>query len=446
MGDTNRTREELVTQITEMQTFLEGLPHKVFVKDRDSVYLFCNENYARDLGQTPDKVRGKTDYDFYPRELAEKYRADDKRVLESGEAEEMEERYIQGDREFVVSTHKRPVKDREGRILGVMGFFWDITRYKLSEEKAHRQNSVLNGINRIFREALTSDTEKELASTCLKVAEELTESQFGFIGEINPSGRLDTLALSDPGWESCKMPQSEISLLITNMEVRGIWGEVVLQGQPLIVNDPHFHPASVGLPKGHPDLTSFLGVPLMDGGRVTGIVALANKEKGYLPSGQEAVEALSVAILEALRTKRLGSKIAQQSQEIMDLSTPVVQVWEGIVIAPLIGILDSDRTQRFMERFLNGIVETRSSVALVDITGVPHLDTQTAQHLTEAITAARLLGTRVILTGVRPAIAQTLVHLGIDLSGMETCASLIAGLRLALDMMGLQVTGKEVPK
>ena len=113
------------------------------------------------------------------------------------------------------------------------------------------------------------------------------------------------------------------------------------------------------------------------------------------------------------------------------------------MVAPLIGMLDSQRTYGFMERLLNGIVKNNSSIALVDITGVPTVDTQTAQHLIEAIGAARLLGTKVILTGVRPAIAQTIVHLGIDLSEVETCASLTAGLRTALDSLGLEVSKKQ---
>lgn len=137
--------------------------------------------------------------------------------------------------------------------------------------------------------------------------------------------------------------------------------------------------------------------------------------------------------------KRAEDRLTHQAQEILELSTPVVQVWEGILIAPLIGMLDSQRTEQFMERFLDGIVETRSAVALVDITGVPAVDTQTAQHLIEAITAARLLGTRVILTGVRPPIAQTLVHLGVDLAEIETRSSMAAGLRLALGMVGLKI-------
>ena len=140
--------------------------------------------------------------------------------------------------------------------------------------------------------------------------------------------------------------------------------------------------------------------------------------------------------------KQAEKQISKQSQEIMDLSTPVMQVWQGVVVAPLIGTLDSQRTQQFMERLLSRIVETNSPVALVDIMGVPTIDTQTARHLTEAIGAVRLLGAQVVLTGVRPAIAQTLVHLGIDLSGIMTRSSLAAGLQVALDVLNLKVVSK----
>jgi rsbT co-antagonist protein RsbR len=141
--------------------------------------------------------------------------------------------------------------------------------------------------------------------------------------------------------------------------------------------------------------------------------------------------------------KKAEEQIQQQSREIIELSTPVMQVWQGVVVAPLIGSLDSNRTQQFMERLLNRIVETNSPVALVDITGVPTIDTQTAQHLIETISAVRLLGAQVVLTGVRPAIAQTLVHLGIDLSNIMTRASLSAGLQVALDLLKLQVVSKD---
>ena len=138
--------------------------------------------------------------------------------------------------------------------------------------------------------------------------------------------------------------------------------------------------------------------------------------------------------------------ISRQAREILEISTPVVQVWEGMVAAPLIGTLDTQRAEQFTELLLERIVELRASVVLVDITGVPVMDTRTAQYLIEAISAVRLLGAQILLTGVRPAIARTLVHLGIDLSNVTTRPSLESGLRLALEMLGLQVTPRDAQR
>ena len=128
----------------------------------------------------------------------------------------------------------------------------------------------------------------------------------------------------------------------------------------------------------------------------------------------------------------LEDRVRNQAQAILDVSIPVIQIWQGVLAVPLIGNLDSQRTQDFMERLLSRLVETQSEVALVDITGVPIIDTQTAAHLIETFAAVRLLGARVVLTGVRPAIAQTLVHLGIDLTSVTTRPTLQAGLQLVL--------------
>ena len=154
------------------------------------------------------------------------------------------------------------------------------------------------------------------------------------------------------------------------------------------------------------------------------------------PDGRKVRYEMAVDIT---KQKQAEEALIRKSQEILELSTPVMQIWQGVVVAPLIGMLDSQRTQYFMESFLNAITRTQSPVALMDITGVPTVDTQTAQHLVEAITAARLLGTQVILTGVSPAIAQTLVHLGVDLSEFETKSSLSQGLKLALQLLDLEV-------
>ena len=141
--------------------------------------------------------------------------------------------------------------------------------------------------------------------------------------------------------------------------------------------------------------------------------------------------------------KRMREALAERAKEILDVSTPVLQVWEGVVVAPFIGTLDTQRAQQFMERLLDKIVQTNSAVALLDVTGVPAIDTRTAQHLIETITSVRLLGAQAILTGVRPAIAQTLAHLGINLADVVTRSSLAAGLRVALDILNLKITTQE---
>ena len=153
---------------------------------------------------------------------------------------------------------------------------------------------------------------------------------------------------------------------------------------------------------------------------------------------------LVISSIRDVREGRLAEeRIQKQAQEILEMATvPVVRVWEGLLLVPLIGMLDSQRSQQLMERLLKCISETASPVALLDITGVPTIDTQTAQHLIETIAAVRLLGSEVILTGVRPSIAQTLVHLGIDLSAVLTRSSLTAGLRVALDLLNLSVVPK----
>lgn len=124
--------------------------------------------------------------------------------------------------------------------------------------------------------------------------------------------------------------------------------------------------------------------------------------------------------------------IARQQQELLELSTPVVKLWDGILALPLIGTLDSARTQVVMENLLQQIVETGSHVAIIDITGVPTVDTLVAQHLIKTVAAARLMGAECIISGIRPQIAQTIVHLGITLSDVPTRATLADAFRLAL--------------
>ena len=138
--------------------------------------------------------------------------------------------------------------------------------------------------------------------------------------------------------------------------------------------------------------------------------------------------------------------IIRQQQELMELSTPVVTLWEGVLALPVIGTLDSARTQVVMENLLQRIVETGASIAIIDITGVPTVDTLTAQHLLKTVAAARLMGADCIISGIRPQIAQTIVHLGVDLGSVITKATLADAFTIALKRLGLGVTKVGAPK
>jgi rsbT co-antagonist protein RsbR len=151
------------------------------------------------------------------------------------------------------------------------------------------------------------------------------------------------------------------------------------------------------------------------------------------------VDALGLYTVRAYQRTR-EDVIARQQTELLELSTPVVKLWDGILALPMIGTLDSARTQVVMESLLQRIVETGSEVAIIDITGVPTVDTLVAQHLLKTVTAIRLMGAECIISGVRPQIAQTIVHLGIDLQGVQTKATIADALRSALRHIGAEVS------
>ncbi len=136
--------------------------------------------------------------------------------------------------------------------------------------------------------------------------------------------------------------------------------------------------------------------------------------------------------------------ITRQQQEMMELSTPVVELWDGVLALPLIGTLDSARTQVVMENLLQRIVDTGSGIAIIDITGVPTVDTLVAQHLLKTVAAARLMGADCIISGIRPQIAQTIVHLGVDLQDVVTKATLADAFAIALRRLGLGVQRVQV--
>ena len=160
----------------------------------------------------------------------------------------------------------------------------------------------------------------------------------------------------------------------------------------------------------------------------------------------QLMDKLGLLTTEAFQKAR-EDVIQRQQRELMELSTPVVQLWQDILALPLIGTLDSSRTQVVMESLLEKIVESGAAIAIIDITGVPTVDTLVAQHLMKTVAAARLMGADCIISGIRPQIAQTIVHLGVDLSQVTTKASLADAFLVALKRTGsrLEVIDQAAP-
>lgn len=150
------------------------------------------------------------------------------------------------------------------------------------------------------------------------------------------------------------------------------------------------------------------------------------------------IDGLGLYSMESYMTGR-ETVIREQQESMLELSTPVVELWDGILAIPLIGALDSNRTQVVMESLLEKIVQTESDIAIIDITGVPTVDTMVAQHLLKTVTAARLMGAQCIISGIRPQIAATIVHLGVELGDVITKASLADAFRLALREQGVRL-------
>ena len=176
--------------------------------------------------------------------------------------------------------------------------------------------------------------------------------------------------------------------------------------------------------------------PLFDG--IRSRVTKADDVASALWQATEVLDRLALFTTEIFQKSR-EETISRHQSEMLELSTPVVTLWQGVLALPLIGTLDSERTQVVMEALLQRIVETGSTIAILDITGVPTVDTLVAQHLLKTVAASRLMGADCIISGIRPQIAQTIVHLGVDLNSVTTKATLADAFAVALKRLGLGV-------
>ncbi len=225
-----------------------------------------------------------------------------------------------------VLVSSSPILDEHGQITSAVVSFDNAAERLEADERIRIENALTKCINRILHEGLFCQTEEELGMTCLNAALELTGSPIGFIGEINPNGNMDDIAVSQTGWYASGMKGSGRSILPKDLPVHGLYGRVLKDGCAFFTNDPGRHPDNIDLPEGHPTMASFIGVPLFENGQIIGLISLGNKQFGYSDSDLRILEKLTPSIVQVLMRKRaekereqLLSQVVEERERALDL-------------------------------------------------------------------------------------------------------------------------------
>lgn len=326
-----------------LDAIFEAAPIGLWLLDNNHRMVFTNKNFCKATGVSAESFLQARHYSevMKPEEVV-KCMLSDALAFNADKPIQCEEQLTFTDGSLhTYQIAKTKVLDEKKQVVGLLGLAVDITERKQAEEENRRQSAILEGINRIFEEALTCETEKELGQVCLRVGEELTQSRFGFIGLLR-EGRIDHVAMSDPGWDTCRMSdKSGHGRPSLSFKVRGFFGRLVHTGEGFFTNDPALHPESIGLPKGHPPLGAFLGVPLVFAGETFGVIGLANREGGYREEDLESLRALSMAMVQAFRHKRMEISLRENEGRFREMTNGLPQ---------LVWVLNADGRQEFINR------------------------------------------------------------------------------------------------
>ena len=340
ISDQKKILEELMNSEKRFQDIALSSADWIWEVDKNGFYSFASGRVKQILGYESEEIIGKSPFDLMPKHEAARIRQiygqliADKQPL----VDLVNWNLSKDGRLVCLQTNAVPILDGNNEVIGYRGMDKDITERRHAETQILKQNMLLEAINKLLQKAITDESDSDLAASCLDLAEGLTDSKFGFVGEVNPRERLDTISLSVPGWDACRIAKSNAPLLIKDMKVRGLWAEPLKDGKTHLINSPGTHPARAGTPSGHPEITSLLAVPLKRADKPIGVLALANKESGYDRDDQKAVEALATAFIEALDRKRAEEAIKGETSK---LTAIISGIEEGVVYA--------DRADRIVE-------------------------------------------------------------------------------------------------
>ena len=356
--------EKLLISEEQFRAFFENAGVGTAQLDLDLYFIRVNEHFCQITGYSREELLNMTPMDLDHPEEREVDRERFRRLFENKErVYVVEKRYVRKDGRVVwVHVTGTVVRDAADNPLQIVAIIKDITGRKESEEQIRQQHAVLEGINRILREALTCRSEEEYGRVCLQVAEGVTGSKCGFIGEVNALGLLDFIAISDQDNTTCKIkhyigPPG----LVPSFKTHGIYGRVIRDGKPVLTNDPGSHPDSIGTPPEHTPIRAFLGVPLRDQGKTVGMIAVGNREGGYRNQDLAALEALSEPMVQGLMRWRANKQLAEDYAALTRLHEVSIQFDDNI------------------NTFLHAVLEAAIDITRADCGTIQLLDDQTGE-------------------------------------------------------------------
>ena len=402
----NSLREAIAGR-DEQQLLLRGVldasPDLIFFKDNDSVYRLCNEAFAHFHDREVNDLVGMGVFDLWPPEEAQFYRSEDLRVL--GGAQTVAEHVVDkpSGRHYFESI-KAPLRSKSGDVLGLIAFERNITDRKQAEMALASERSLLRTlIDALPDHVYAKDTEGRYMLVNLAQARSL-----GYEDPDDVAGKTDF----DVNPEELARQYQELDQMVIQS------GEIARKEEP-------FQSA-----QGDILWVYSVKVPLRNAeGKIFGLVGVSRDI-----TQQKLLE-------EKAERERLQQQIIEaQKRAIQELSTPIIPIMDRVIVMPLIGSIDTLRSKEVMRALLTGISEYRARVVILDITGVPIVDSGVASHLNKTIQAARLKGAHTIVTGISDAVAETVVELGLDWSGIETLDNLQTGLLTALGRLGIRLS------
>ena len=295
------------------RTLIENIPMRIFLKDRASRFVSCNSLFAKELGITADQIAGHDDYDYFPKDLADKYRTDDAEVMERNESAEIEERYVNKGVASWMQTTKIPIHDDHGRVTGVLVVLRDITQKHRIEELAKTETALYHALAELNH--MIDHPEDAILDYALHASLQITQSPIGYIYRYDE----DTQALNLFAWsrgvmDSCKVADPQTSYALTKT---GIWGDAIRQRKPVIVNEYAApHPSKGGIPEGHIPLRNHLNLPVFDGARIVALFGVSNKETDYTDDDVQSLSLFADGVWKILKRKEMTEQIRVLNEDL----------------------------------------------------------------------------------------------------------------------------------